>query len=263
MEAYILAGGKSTRMGEDKGLKKLKGVPIIQYIIHTLSVCFPVIKINTDNSEYLQFGLELIFDRNKNKGPIGGIQAALENSKNDIFIVSCDMPLITPEAIKYLLENHNNNWATVASYNERIQPLFGIYTYASLQLINKRIAHNQLKMMDFIQESHSDIIDMNNKLNTEIFSNINTQEEFKKIEKNIKNMNIKIFGKLTDIFQSESYQIKEKVNTVSNLKELLENYFPELKTLNYLIIVNNTNTKESDRIPEGAEVALLPPFSGG
>ncbi|MCT6868800.1 MoaD/ThiS family protein [Apibacter sp.] len=76
-------------------------------------------------------------------------------------------------------------------------------------------------------------------------------------------MNIKIFGKLTDIFQSESYQIKEKVNTVSNLKELLENYFPELKTLNYLIIVNNTNTKESDRIPEGAEVALLPPFSGG
>lgn len=76
-------------------------------------------------------------------------------------------------------------------------------------------------------------------------------------------MNIKIFGKLTDIFQSESYQIKEKVNTVSNLKELLENYFPELKTLNYLIIVNNINTKESDRIPEGAEVALLPPFSGG
>ncbi len=76
-------------------------------------------------------------------------------------------------------------------------------------------------------------------------------------------MNIKIFGKLTDIFQSESYQIKEKVNTVSNLKELLENYFPDLKTLNYLIIVNNTNTKESDRIPEGAEVALLPPFSGG
>ena len=39
-------------------------------------------------------------------------------------------------------------------------------------------------------------------------------------------MNIKIFGKLTDIFQSESNQIKEKVNTVSNLKELLENYFP-------------------------------------
>lgn len=76
-------------------------------------------------------------------------------------------------------------------------------------------------------------------------------------------MNIKIFGKLTDIFQSESYQIKEKVNTVSNLKELLENYFPDLKTLNYLIIVNNTNTKESDRIPEGAEIALLPPYSGG
>lgn len=76
-------------------------------------------------------------------------------------------------------------------------------------------------------------------------------------------MNIKIFGKLTDIFQNEKYQLNDKVNTVSELKEILETYFPELKSLNYLIIVNNQNTKEIDPIPEGAEIALLPPYSGG
>ncbi|MXP05534.1 MULTISPECIES: MoaD/ThiS family protein [unclassified Apibacter] len=76
-------------------------------------------------------------------------------------------------------------------------------------------------------------------------------------------MNIKIFGKLTDIFHSEKYQLNDKVNTVSELKEILETYFPELKSLNYLIIVNNQNTKETDPISEGAEIALLPPYSGG
>ncbi|MCO6564500.1 MAG: MoaD/ThiS family protein [Apibacter sp.] len=76
-------------------------------------------------------------------------------------------------------------------------------------------------------------------------------------------MNIKIFGKLTDIFMNEKYQLNKKVNTVSDLKETLENYFPDLKSLNYLIIINNQNAKESDPIPEGAEIALLPPYSGG
>ncbi|CVK17068.1 ThiS family protein [Apibacter mensalis] len=76
-------------------------------------------------------------------------------------------------------------------------------------------------------------------------------------------MNIKIFGKLTDIFLNEKYQLNKKVSTVLDLKETLENYFPDLKSLNYLIIINNQNAKESDPIPEEAEIALLPPYSGG
>ncbi|MCO6564501.1 MAG: molybdenum cofactor guanylyltransferase [Apibacter sp.] len=186
MEAYILAGGKSTRMKEDKGLKKLNGIPIIQYSIDTLSCCFPIIKINTDKEEYRQLGWELIPDKIKNKGPLGGIHAALDHSKKDVFIVSCDMPFITAEAISYLLDEHGNNLATVASYKGRIQPLFGIYTYDALPIVKEKILCNQLKMMDFILKTPSKIIDMSEIVGREIFSNINTQEEFKKIEKNLK-----------------------------------------------------------------------------
>ncbi|CVK17067.1 molybdopterin-guanine dinucleotide biosynthesis protein A [Apibacter mensalis] len=183
MEAYILAGGKSIRMGEDKGLKKLNDIPIIQYSIDTLSYCFPIIKINTDKEEYKQFGWELVPDKIKNKGPLGGIHAALDHSKKDVFIVSCDMPFITVEAVNYLLDKHDNSLATVASCKGRIQPLFGIYTYDALQLIEEKMAGNQLKMMDFILKTPSKIIEMSEIIDTEIFSNINTQEEFKKIEK--------------------------------------------------------------------------------
>jgi molybdenum cofactor guanylyltransferase len=186
MEAYILAGGKSTRMGEDKGLKKLIDIPIIQYSIDTLSCCFPIIKINTDKEEYKQFGLELVPDKVKNKGPLGGIHAALDHSKKDVFVVSCDMPFITTQAVNYLLDRHANNLATVASCNGRIQPLFGIFAYDTLPLLEKKMAGNQLRMMDFILKIRSKIIDMSEIIDTEIFSNINTQEEFRKIEKNIK-----------------------------------------------------------------------------
>ena len=186
MEAYILAGGKSTRMGEDKGLKKLNGIPIIQYSIEVLSQCFPSVKINTDKEEYKQFGLELVADKIKNKGPLGGIHAVLDHSKKDVFVVSCDMPFITSEAINYLVNNLSTNLATIASYSGRIQPLFGIYTYDALQFIEDKLADNQLKLTEFIIESESKVIDLTEIIEKDIFSNINTQEEFKKIEKNFK-----------------------------------------------------------------------------
>ena len=76
-------------------------------------------------------------------------------------------------------------------------------------------------------------------------------------------MKIKVFGKLTDIFQSDEYTLEQEVSTVSELKEKLEVQFPELKTYNYLIVVDNQNAKDSDSIQKESEVALLPPYSGG
>ncbi|MGM5629456.1 MoaD/ThiS family protein [Apibacter raozihei] len=76
-------------------------------------------------------------------------------------------------------------------------------------------------------------------------------------------MNIKIFGKLTDIFQTEEYLLNEKITTVSDLKQKLEVLFPSLQSLTYLVIVNNENTQDNDSISTNSEIALLPPYSGG
>ncbi|TWP29061.1 molybdopterin converting factor [Apibacter muscae] len=76
-------------------------------------------------------------------------------------------------------------------------------------------------------------------------------------------MKIKIFGKLTDIFKTEEYHLDKEENFVIELRNQLEKKFPQLKTSTYLIVINEEIKQDSDTIPENAEIALLPPYSGG
>jgi len=75
-------------------------------------------------------------------------------------------------------------------------------------------------------------------------------------------MKILIFGKLTDIFGADNYSM-ESVTNVPELKEKLEQAFPQLTNYVYLIAINNEIVQENAVIPSDAEVALLPPYSGG
>ena len=69
----ILAGGKSSRMGFDKGLLKVKDKYIIQDLIDELSNNFTNTLISANNKEYEMFKLPIISDKIKDIGPIGGI----------------------------------------------------------------------------------------------------------------------------------------------------------------------------------------------
>jgi len=177
--AYILAGGKSSRMGEDKGLKLLHGKHLIQYVIDSLTPYFPEIKISTNNPEYNRFSYELVADIIPEKGPMGGIYAALKNTFcNDIFITGCDMPCISTSSFEHLLKQKNQT-ATVAVYKGRVQPLFGIYNRILIPLLETKIEQNKLKMIDFLQDVGATFVEMNNE---DVFLNINTLEDFKYLE---------------------------------------------------------------------------------
>ena len=75
-------------------------------------------------------------------------------------------------------------------------------------------------------------------------------------------MDIKIFGQLTDIFSQEQIS----VDGAADLKELKENLsksFPRLSEKTFVIAVNRKITHENIPLTADAEIALLPPFSGG
>lgn len=77
-------------------------------------------------------------------------------------------------------------------------------------------------------------------------------------------MTLKIFGKLTDIFQGNEYNFPLKESkTTAELKNQLAEQFPQLKEMTYLIIVNGEKAENDAIISENMEIALLPPFSGG
>jgi sulfur-carrier protein len=75
-------------------------------------------------------------------------------------------------------------------------------------------------------------------------------------------MEIKVFGQLKDIIQEENINI-ENVNNVEELKKQLQHLFPDLSHKSFVVAVNRKVIHENILLQHDAEIALLPPFSGG
>jgi molybdenum cofactor guanylyltransferase len=182
IEAFILAGGKSLRMGEDKGLALLNGSPMIASIIKTLQSIPLEVKLITENPDYTQFCLPLYKDTIKNKGPMGGLMTALEQtSVAYVLLMGCDMPFISIKAINHLIDNSIENKITVAETNGFINPLLAIYPKSILPELKVYLEYERLKMQDFISSQNHHIIKMDHFeiAEPDAFTNINTREELK------------------------------------------------------------------------------------
>ena len=91
----LLSGGKSSRMGADKGMQLLHGKPMIEHMLEKAQSMSPNILILTNDSAYETLGYPCLADDVKDCGPLGGICTGLQHSttaKN--LVLGCDMPLV-------------------------------------------------------------------------------------------------------------------------------------------------------------------------
>src|ERR1700729_265179 len=103
---FILAGGESSRMGVDKGLLEIAGVPMIARAARLVEsvVGSPVVVVGTPE-KYRELRLRAIADDWPGCGPLGGIATALAASDAEWnLIVACDLPYLTREWLQYLLQ---------------------------------------------------------------------------------------------------------------------------------------------------------------
>lgn len=179
--AYILAGGKSSRMGADKGLLLLKDKPIIQFVIEQLLPVVKNIVIVSNNPLYKKFGLELIPDLVPDIGPAGGIHAALQHSRStQNFIISCDMPFIHSNAIQYMISCAEGVQITLPVYKEKVQPLFGVYSTDCLAKWEQFVAQGMIKLQTIVEQFdlRKMNVDDNDLFNDLVFTNINDRNDF-------------------------------------------------------------------------------------
>lgn len=179
--AYILAGGKSSRMGKDKGLLVLSGKTFVEHIYAALEPIFgKKVVIISSNSEYDFLGLPRIEDIFENKGPIGGIFTALEHSTTKInLIVSVDVPFVSTELLQWLLDNHKADFLlTQICCAEKTHPLIAVYDAANKSLLEEYLSKNKLKLIGFVNDINHQNIEIPLKWTQQI-RNINTQEEYK------------------------------------------------------------------------------------
>nr|WP_321407526.1 molybdenum cofactor guanylyltransferase [uncultured Carboxylicivirga sp.] len=179
--ALILSGGKSSRMGVDKGLMKFNGRPMITYAINAVEPNCQEIFISANSDDYQQFNLPIIKDTYNELGPLSGIFEGLVHSSNDwIFVTTCDMPNITPKSVAYLINQRDKDTnCIVASFNEQRQPLFACYHKSLIEDIRKALKEKKLKMQLFIESCQLKVVSMNNFVidNPDLFANINDKND--------------------------------------------------------------------------------------
>ena len=159
---YILTGGKSSRMGEDKAFLKFGETNFLENAAESLKPNCVEVKAVLNNSqnhfvEKLPDGVSHIFDHFENRGALGGIHAALKNCKTAFAVIlAVDLPLVTSEAIAKLCETaaaSNKFLAYVPRQSDgKPQPLCAAYRAEyCLPALEKLLAENaSASVRDFL-----------------------------------------------------------------------------------------------------------------
>jgi molybdopterin-guanine dinucleotide biosynthesis protein A len=192
----VLAGGKSSRMGVDKSLLKLGKKKMIEIAVELMKSIFSEVIIITNSPEKYKFlSLPLFTDIYEGKGPLAGIHSALTNSLTDkIFVLSCDVPLMTKEMLEYIINYKSDKqikFCEAAGYH---QPLVGVYSKIILKEIEKilsasevsdRSFHNFLKSVD-VEIIHPENLSF---YKDELFFNVNNPRDYQIILSNLEAQN--------------------------------------------------------------------------
>jgi len=142
----ILSGGKSSRMDGNKSLLKIGELTIIERVRDLMKSIFDkVILITNDPADYKFLNIPIFEDIFKHKGPLAGIHSGLTHSSSEKnFIISCDLPFITPEMIKYLVDFKTEKLITVVKADGYIQQLVSKYAkecvYEAEKILNEQVS---------------------------------------------------------------------------------------------------------------------------
>ena len=189
---YILAGGKSSRMGTDKAFLKIGEKTFLENAVEILKPNCEQVKIVLNKSqnhfiEKLPDGISHIFDIHENRGAIGGIHAALQDCKTEFAVIlAVDLPFVTSEAIEKLckiISDEKDFSAIVPRQTDgRLQPLCAVYRVKDCLAKPEEILSKpeSASVRDFLKNLKIKMVETANlSTNKKLFANINLPEDFK------------------------------------------------------------------------------------
>ena len=142
VDGALLAGGRSSRMGRDKALVEVDGVPMAARVAATLVAagCDRIFTIGGD-ARLAQLGPPVTADSYPGEGPLGGIVTALRTATADVvLVVACDMPFLDPSQVRALIDalgKASGAAVAVATAGGVLQPLVAAWRRRSLEVVER------------------------------------------------------------------------------------------------------------------------------
>ncbi len=171
----VIAGGKSSRMGQNKALIKYGSIRLIDNAIEILQNFTQNILISS-NVSIQNVSYPIISDEFKNIGPIGGLYSSLKESKSELnIIIPCDVPNVNIGLYNKMIELCVDVDAVIPELpNGKLEPLIACYKKKILPIIDESICNNDYKLVNLLLKIKVRYIDV---LDIEQFKNINSPED--------------------------------------------------------------------------------------
>ena len=183
--AFVLAGGKSSRMGTDKAFLPFHGRSLLSRALETAHTLTDGVYIVGDPSKFEGLG-NVIADTFPDSGPLGGIHAALAAHKAEWnLVLAVDIPLITPAFLKALVGESRRTDAvvTVPRSNGLFHPLCAVYRTGFAGIAEQALRTGRYKIDPLFGSVKTRIIDERELqeagFSTHLFTNVNTAEEYR------------------------------------------------------------------------------------
>ena len=144
----ILAGGYSTRMGQDKATLEINGKALIHYIFDKVKNIFQnIVIVSNNHSAFKGINVPVIKDIVPVRGSMVGIVSALMYSHDPyVFVCACDMPFIHENAIHYMMNEMNGEDIIIPKTEKGYEPLHALYGRSCISHMLTAIERDKLKI---------------------------------------------------------------------------------------------------------------------
>ena len=188
LTAFVLTGGRSSRMGSDKAMLRLPdGETLLEHALALAASVASEVRLLGSREKYaaLAWAGEIVEDIYPDCGPLAGIHAGLQSSDTELnLVLAVDMPSMTSPCLEYLVHRAENSEALVVvpEIDGRQQPLCAIYRKSFFAVAEQALAAGRNKVnAAFVPEST--LVVSQEELqaagfSTSLFANVNTEGEW-------------------------------------------------------------------------------------
>lgn len=186
IEGFILAGGASSRMGEDKSRLSLGGRTFVESAGVALRAVAARVSVVSSRQDAESHGLPVVEDLRAGLGALGGLHAALSACRAEwAAVVACDLPFVTGELLSRLASMRSDETDAVVPVQEdgRVQTLCALYrARVCLGRIEELIGAGELRPRALLSRVRARLVAFEELLDLEgsarFFVNVNTPEDY-------------------------------------------------------------------------------------
>ena len=188
----IQAGGRSSRMGQDKALVRLGGRPLVEHILDCVEdLADDLLLVTNTPTQYLHYGLRMVGDDQPGAGALPGLRTALRHATDQyVLVVGCDMPFLNQGLLRYEIDKafETGRDVIVPRWDNQFQTMHAIYKRTTcLTAVENALADQQTRMISFFPSVLLHKIEPDEVAQFDphgrSFFNINTPEDLAEAEK--------------------------------------------------------------------------------